>query len=448
MNDATAVYGVTEKPVATTMPRVSAKMAVNGRAFAHIATFHPELTAFRRDLHAHPELGFEEVYTAKRVAEALKLCGVDEIHTGIGKTGVVAVVRGKTQAAHAATGAATGAAAVGHWGIHGPRTIGKMIGLRADMDALPMAEHNEFAWKSAKAGLMHACGHDGHTAMLVGAARYLAETRNFDGTAVLIFQPGEEGYAGARAMMQDGLFERFPCDQVYAIHNSPETAEGIIGITPGPMQAAVDRIEIVITGKGGHGARPQNCVDPVLVAAHIITAAQSIAARNVAAIDQVVLSICSVHGGNPGAMSVIPGQVTLVGTVRTYRTEIQNLVETRLRALCESVAAGFGASAQVVYDRIYPATINTLPEAEFASDVAASLVGEARVMRNMPPSMGGEDFSFMLQVKPGAYIRLGQGGREGCYLHNSRYDFNDDMLPLGSALHASLVEQSMPLHER
>ena len=399
----------------------TSRLSANSRVFAHIAKFHPELTAFRRDLHVHPELGFEEVYTSKRVAEALKLCGVDEIHTNIGITGVVGVVRGKLGSGQ------------------------RMIGLRADMDALPMTEHNEFAWKSSKPGLMHGCGHDGHTAMLVGAARYLAETRNFAGTAILIFQPGEEGYAGARAMMQDGLFERFPCDEVYAIHNSPETALGVIGITPGPMQAAVDRIEIVVTGKGGHGARPQNCIDPVLVAAHIITAAQSIASRNVAAIDQVVLSICSVQGGYPGAMSVIPGQVTMVGTVRTYHADIQDRVEARLRALCESIAAGFGASAHLVYERVYPATINTLPEAEFASNVAASLVGEARVMRNMPPSMGGEDFSFMLQAKPGAYMRLGQGGRDGCYLHNSRYDFNDDILPLGSALHASLIEQAMPL---
>ncbi len=400
---------------------LESRLTSNSRVFAHIAKFHPELTAFRRELHEHPELGFEEVYTSKRVAEALKLCGVDEIHTHIGKTGVVAVVRGKLGAGE------------------------RMIGLRADMDALPMTEHNEFAWKSGKPGLMHACGHDGHTAMLMGAARYLAETRNFDGTAILIFQPGEEGFAGARAMMQDGLFERFPCEQVYAIHNSPETQAGIIGITPGPMQAAVDRVEIVVTGKGGHGARPQNCIDPVLVAAHIITAAQSIASRNVAAIDQVVLSICSIQGGNPGAMSVIPGQVTLVGTVRTYHADIQDRVEARLRALCESIAAGFGASSHLIYERVYPATINTVPEAEFASNVAASLVGEARVMRNMPPSMGGEDFSFMLQAKPGAYMRLGQGGRDGCYLHNSRYDFNDDILPLGSALHASLVEQAMPL---
>jgi amidohydrolase len=392
-----------------------------GRAFAHIAKFHPELTAFRRDLHAHPELGFEEVYTSSRVQHALRVCGVDEVHTGIGKTGVVGVIHGKTN------------------------TVKKMIALRADMDALPLQEHNDMAWKSGKQGLMHACGHDGHTAMLVGAARYLAETRNFDGTAVLIFQPGEEGYAGARAMIQDGLFERFPAQAAFAIHNSPETEAGVIGITPGPMQAAVDRIEIIITGKGGHGARPQNCIDPILVAAHIITAAQSIASRNVAAVDQVVLSICSVQGGNPGAMSVVPGAVSLVGTVRTYRTEIQDVVEHRLRALCESIAAGFGARATLIYERVYPATVNTLPEAQFASDVAASLVGESRVIRNMAPSMGGEDFSFMLQVVPGAYMRLGQGSTNGCFLHNSRYDFNDDVLPLGSAMHASLIEQSMPL---
>lgn len=399
----------------------SARNLGAGRAFAHIAKFHPELTAFRRDLHAHPELGFEEVYTSGRVEQAVRLCGVDELHTGIGKTGVVAIIRGQTN------------------------TSKKMIALRADMDALPLQEHNDVSWKSSKQGLMHACGHDGHTTMLVGAARYLAETRNFDGTAVLIFQPGEEGYAGARAMIQDGLFERFPAQAAYAIHNSPETEAGVIGITPGPMQAAVDRIEIIITGKGGHGARPQNCIDPILVAAHIITAVQSIASRNVAAVDQVVVSICSVQGGNPGAMSVIPGAVNLVGTVRTYRAEIQDLVEQRLRALCESVAAGFGAQATVIYERVYPATVNTLPEAQFASDVAASLVGESRVIRNMAPSMGGEDFSFMLQVVPGAYMRLGQGSPNGCFLHNSRYDFNDDVLPLGSALYASLIEQSMPV---
>ncbi len=229
-----------------------------------------------------------------------------------------------------------------------------MIGLRADMDALPLTEHNECTWKSGTPGLMHGCGHDGHTAMLMGAARYLAETRRFDGTAVLIFQPGEEGYAGARAMMQDGLFERFPCEQVYAQHNSPETPLGVIGITPGPMQAAVDRIEIRIIGKGGHGARPHQAVDPVLVAGHIITAAQSVVSRNLSAFDQAVISICSMQAGHPGAMSVIPGEAVLVGTVRTYSERVQDQIEDRLRALCNGVAQGFGASAELTYERVYP----------------------------------------------------------------------------------------------
>ena len=398
------------------------RYAANGRIFTRIAEFHPELTAFRRDLHQHPELGFEEVYTAARVKEALNLCGVDEVHEGIGKTGVVGIVRGRGNG-------------------------GGAVGLRADMDALPMHEHNEFGWKSTKTGLMHGCGHDGHTAMLIGAARYLAETRHFDGTAVLIFQPGEEGYAGARAMMQDGLFDRFPCDKVFAQHNSPETPLGVVGVTPGPMQAAVDRIEIIVRGKGGHGARPHNCVDTVLVAAHIITAAQSIVARNVVAFDQAVISICSLQAGHPGAMSVLPGEAVLVGTVRSYREDVQALVEARLTALCQSIAQGFGAEAEVTYERVYPATVNTVAEAHFAANVAAGLVGESQVWRNMTPSMGGEDFSFMLQALPGAYLRIGQGGQDGSFLHNSRYDFNDDILPLGAALHASLVEQALPLAE-
>ena len=405
------------------------RLLATGRAFAHIAQFHPELTAFRRDLHAHPELGFEEVYTSARVQEALRLCGVDEVHTGLGKTGVVALIHGQPCA-----GAADGA----------PR----MIGLRADMDALPLHEHNDVAWKSASPGLMHACGHDGHTAMLIGAARYLVETRQFRGTACLIFQPGEEGYAGARAMIEDGLFDRFPCEQVYAQHNAPDVPLGVIGITPGPMQAAVDRVEITITGQGGHGARPHQTVDPVLVAGHIITAAQSIVARNLSAMDPAVLSICSMQGGHPGAMSVIPGEVTLVGTVRTYSASVQAHIEQRLTHLCQGIAQGFGATAKVHYERVYPATVNTVPEAQFAADVAARLVGEEHVVRHMTPSMGGEDFAFMLQAKPGAYMRIGQGqpalGRSHP-LHNSRYDFNDAILPLGAALHASLIEAALPL---
>jgi amidohydrolase len=397
---------------------------VHGRAFAQIAAFHPELTAFRRDLHAHPELGFEEVYTSTRVRKSLELCGVDEIHTGLGKTGVVGIIRGKQT------------------------DSGRMIGLRADMDALPMVEHNSFDWKSSKQGLMHGCGHDGHTTMLVGAARYLAETRNFNGTAVLIFQPAEEGRGGAQAMIDDGLFDRFPVDAVYAMHNWPALPPGTIGLNPGPMMAAADRIEIVITGKGGHGAHPYQTIDPVVVAGHIITAVQSIVARNVKAVDTAVISLCALQAGDVHAQSVIPETATLVGTVRTFSSAVQDMIEQRLKDLCSAVAQGFGATATVHYQRMYPATINTAAEAMFAGDVAQSLVGAQRVVRHLEPSMGAEDFSFMLKVKPGAYLRLGQGVDHGvgsCHLHNSQYDFNDEVLPLGSALHASLVEQGMPL---
>jgi len=391
---------------------------------ARLRALHPELTAFRRDQHRHPELVFDERYTAERVTQALRLCGVDEVHSGIGKTGVVAVIKGqRTQS-------------------------GKVIGLRADMDALPMHEHNTFDWASVTPGLMHGCGHDGHTAMLVGAARYLAETRAFDGTAVLIFQPGEEGYAGAQAMIDDGLFERFPVQAVYAMHNWPALPAGSIGLNPGPMMAAADRICIDITGQGGHGAHPYQTIDPVLVAGHIITAVQSIVSRNVKPVDSAVISLCALQAGDVGAMSVIPGSAKLVGTVRTFKPEVQALVQQRLQTLCSAIAQGFGASASVSYERIYPATVNTAPEAQFAGDVAAALVGETQVVRHLEPSMGAEDFSFMLRVKPGAYLRLGQGmahGDSGCHLHNPHYDFNDQVLPLGAALHASLVEKGMPL---
>ena len=401
-----------------------ARIKAHGRAFAHIAAFHPDLTALRHDLHAHPELGFEEHYTAKRVVEALRVCGVDHIHTGIGKTGVVAVIHGRQ------------------------RGSGRMTGLRADMDALPMTEDNDFAWKSTRTGMMHGCGHDGHTAMLVGAARYLAETRQFDGTAVLIFQPGEEGFAGAKAMIQDGLFDRFPVQSVYGMHNWPQMRPGTVGVNPGPMMASADRITIEVTGKGGHGAHPYQTVDPVLVSAHIITAVQSIVSRNVRAIDSAVISLCAMQAGDMGAFSVTPGKATLVGTVRTFNPEVQNMVEKRLQEVCSGVALGLGAAAHVNYERIYPATINSRDEARFAADVAQKLVGHEHVDRDMDPSMGAEDFSFMLQVKPGAYLRLGQGAENGvgsCFLHNSRYDFNDDVLPLGAALHAGLVEHGMPL---
>jgi hippurate hydrolase len=379
------------------------------------------MTAFRRDLHAHPELGFEEVRTAGRVAEALKLCGVDEVHTGIGKTGVVGVIRGKKSGS------------------------GRMTGLRADMDALPMREENDFSWRSSTQGLMHGCGHDGHTAMLVGTARYLAQSRQFDGTAVLIFQPGEEGYAGAKAMIDDGLFDRFPVDAVYAMHNWPSLPPGVIGLNTGAMMAAADRFEITIHGRGGHAAHPYMTIDPVLVAGHIITAAQSLVARNVNPLDSAVVSLCAMQAGDLGAFSVIPRQAQLIGTARSFKREVQQMIEERLGRMVESVALGFGATARLDYHRMYPATINTPQEARFAGDVAASLVGEDKVVRDLPPSMGAEDFSFMLQSKPGAYLRIGQGGEGGCFLHSTRYDFNDDILPLGAAFMASLAEQAMPL---
>ncbi len=389
----------------------------------HISGWHAEFTALRRDLHMHPELGFEEHRTAKIVSERLAALGIEH-HAGIGRTGIVAVIRGRSDAS------------------------GRAVGLRADMDALPMQEENDFAHKSRYDGRMHGCGHDGHTTMLLAAARYLHETRNFDGTAYLIFQPGEEGYAGAKAMIEDGLFERFPAEQVYALHNWPGLPPGRIGITPGPAMAAADRIEIKIDGRGGHGAHPHAAIDPVLVAGHIITAVQSIVSRNVSPIDTAVVSLCAMQAGNPGAMSVIPAHATLVGTVRTFRPATQDMIERRLTELVPSIAAAFGASAKLKYERVYPATVNHAREAEFAATVAEALIGPENVVRNLDPSMGSEDFSFMLQAKPGAFARLGQGGIEGgCFLHNSLYDFNDAVIPLGAGYLAALAETAMPIAE-
>jgi len=382
---------------------------------------HAALTALRRDLHAHPELGFEEHRTVEVVTRELAALDV-EYHSGIGRTGVVAVIPGQSTAS------------------------GRSIGLRADMDALPMHEENEFAHVSRFKGRMHGCGHDGHTTMLLGAARYLARTRRFDGTAYLIFQPGEEGFGGGKAMIDDGLFDRFPADQIYALHNWPALPPGTIAVRPGPMMAAADRIEIHIEGRGGHGAHPQQVIDPVLVAGHMITAAQSIVSRNVSPIDTAVVSLCAMHAGNLAAMSVVPRDARLVGTVRTFRPQTQTHIEARLRELVHSIAAAFGATATLKYERMYPATINTAREAEFAADVADSLIGPENVVRDLEPSMGSEDFSFMLQKRPGAYARLGQGGAEGgCFLHNTRYDFNDEVIPLGAGYLAALAEAAMPV---
>jgi hippurate hydrolase len=382
---------------------------------------HAALTELRRDLHAHPELGFEEHRTAQVVAAELDRLGV-EYHAGVGKTGVVAVIRGQRG------------------------DSGRAVGLRADMDALPMHEENEFPHVSRFKGRMHGCGHDGHTTMLLGTARYLAATRRFDGTVYLIFQPGEEGFAGGKAMIDDGLFERFPADEIYALHNWPGLPPGTIAVRPGPMMAAADRIEIHIEGRGGHGAHPHIAVDPVLVAGHVITAAQSIVSRNVSPIDTAVVSLCAMHAGNLAAMSVIPRDARLVGTVRTFRAQTQDAIERRLSELVHSIAAAFGATATLKYERVYPATINSEREAEFAASVADTLVGADNVVRDLEPSMGSEDFSFMLQQRPGAYARLGQGGAEGgCFLHNSRYDFNDAVIPLGAGYLAALAEQALPL---
>ena len=388
---------------------------------SRVSEFHDELRTIRRDLHRHPELGFEENYTSDVVAHELKRLGIEH-HRGIGKTGIVGVIRGQQS------------------------DSGRSVGLRADMDALPLVEENTFAHKSTIRGKMHGCGHDGHTTMLLGAARYLNATRKFNGVVYLIFQPGEEGYAGAKAMMEDGLFERFPADEIYALHNWPGLPPGKIGLRPGPTMAAADRVTIQVDGRGGHGGHPHAAIDPVVVAAHIIVAAQTIVSRNIGPVDMAVVSLCHILAGHQDAMSVIPRSAKIVGTVRSFKAETAELIEKRLGELVTNIATAFGATATVHYERIYPATVNSEKESEFARDVAVELIGEENVVWNLDPSMGAEDFSFMLQKKPGAYVRLGQGGIEtGCFLHNSMYDFNDDVIPLGAGFLAALAERALPL---
>ncbi|NQW85117.1 MAG: amidohydrolase [Alcaligenaceae bacterium] len=390
---------------------------------ASIQKFHQELVALRQDLHAHPELGFQELRTSGIVAGALEALGV-EVHRGIGKTGVVGVIRGQRH------------------------DSGLSVGLRADMDALPIKEEGNAAYCSTVPGLMHACGHDGHTTVLLGAAKYLMQHRHFNGTAVLIFQPAEEGLGGAQAMVEDGLFERFPCDSIYALHNWPALPAGTIGINPGPMMAASDRWEVTIEGRGGHGAHPYQTIDPIVVAAQIITALQTIVSRNVHPVESAVISVGHIQAGSAKAPSVIPGRALLVGTVRTFSDEVQQVVESRMRALIASVAQAFGATAELKYHRSYPATINSAKQANFVADVATDLFGAEHVVRDLIPSMGSEDFSYMLRKRPGAYFRLGQGGAEqGRLLHNANFDFNDAVIPVGSAMFAALVERSMPLEK-
>jgi len=380
-----------------------------------ISTFHRDLTEWRRDIHAHPELGFQEQRTSDSVADKLAGFGI-EVHRGLGKTGVVGRLR------------------VGN----SPRTIG----LRADMDALPIQEANDFAHRSKNDGRMHACGHDGHTTMLLGAARYLSESRNFDGTVHFIFQPAEEGLGGAAAMVKDGLFEQFPCEVVFGMHNRPGLAVGKFQIRSGAMMAGGAFFDIAIAGRGAHGARPESGVDPVVVASHITAALQSIVARNVRPVDTAVLSVTKIHAGD--AYNVIPEKAVLGGTVRCFSKTTMQLIEERMRQIAESVAAGFGATASLDFRPLFPALVNHDEETKFIADTAAEIVGEGNVNRNAGLVMASEDFSYMLECCPGAYIQIGNGdGEGGCEVHNSGYDFNDAALPYGAALFARLVEKRL-----
>ncbi len=377
-----------------------------------VRAFHDELTAFRRDVHAHPELGFEERRTSDLVADKLGGFGI-EVHRGLGKTGVVGRLR------------------VGN----SPRTIG----LRADMDCLPILEANTFAHCSTHQGRMHACGNDGHTTMLLGAARYLAQTRNFDGTVHFIFQPAEEGLGGADAMIKDGLFDEFPCDVIFGMHNRPKLGIGKFQIRTGGMMAGGAFFDIAIRGVGAHGARPEAGIDPVLVGSHITTALQSIVARNVRPQDTVVVSVTQIHGGD--AYNVIPERAVLRGTVRCFSRDAMKLVEDRMRRIAEGIAAGFGATAELDFRYLFPPLVNHADEAKFICDCAAELVGEENVNRQGPLVMASEDFSYMLERVPGAYIQIGNGDVEGgCEVHNPGYDFNDEAIPYGASLFVRLVE--------
>jgi len=384
-----------------------------------IAEFHDEMTAWRRDFHEHPEIGFEEVRTSGIVAQKLRDFGCDEVVTGIARTGVVGVIRGNNGAS------------------------GRAIGLRADMDALPILEETGLPWASKTPGRMHACGHDGHTAMLLGAAKYLAETRNFDGTVYLIFQPAEENLAGGEAMVKEGLFERFPMERVFGLHNWPGAPAGTFLWREGPVMAAVANLEVTITGKGAHGAMPNNGNDPIVIAAAIVQALQSIVARNVEPVEGGVITIGHIQGGH--TYNVIPEQVTMLGTARWFAPDVGDLLERRFLETVRGIAAAFGARAEARFIRLYPATINEVTSVHLAADAARAVQGDARVVPMPKPTMGGEDFSFMLNAKAGAYLMLGGGrGADDPLVHHPRYDFNDDILPIGASWWASLAERLLP----
>jgi amidohydrolase len=388
-------------------------MPINNR----VAAMHSEITAWRRDIHAHPELLYDVHRTAASVAEKLRAFGCDEVATGLGRTGVVGLIRGRRSA----------------------KGGERVIGLRADMDALPIAETTGAPYASQNPGKMHACGHDGHTAMLLGAAKYLTETRNFAGTAAVIFQPAEEGGAGAKAMIDDGLMDRFRIEEVYGMHNFPGLPVGYFAIRSGAVMAATDTITIDIEGVGGHAARPQFAIDPILVAAQIISQVQSVVARNVDPLDSAVISICVFQAGT--AENIIPQTAQLRGTARSFVPQVRDLLERRLHELVEGIAIAHGATATLTYRRGYPVTRNHEEQTAFAAQVAAEVTGAERVDTDMAPVMGGEDFSYMLEARPGAFIFIGNGDTAG--LHHPAYDFNDEAIPVGTSYWVRLVETAL-----
>ncbi len=386
-----------------------------------IVQFQSDIARIRRDIHAHPELKFEEVRTAEIVANKLTEWGY-AVDRGLGKTGVVGTLK---------VGSGT-----------------KAVGLRADMDALPLEEHNTFAHRSQNQGRMHACGHDGHTAMLLAAAQYLAESKHFDGTLHVIFQPAEEGGGGARVMIEDGLFEKFPCDAVFGMHNWPGSAVGTFGVTAGPMMASANQFEITVTGKGAHAAMPHNGVDPIMVAVALAQNLQTLITRNKKPIDTAVLSITQIHAGD--AYNIIPNEAVLRGTVRTFTTEVLDLIESGMQRIVDGTAATFGASATMQFERNYPPTVNHAKETDFAAGVMRDVVGDANTLVDIEPTMGSEDFAFMLQAKPGCYVFIGNGdgthresghGMGPCMLHNPSYDFNDELIPIGATYWVRLAEK-------
>jgi len=380
-------------------------------ALERISEFAGELTAIRRDIHAHPEIGFEEVRTSALVAEKLASWGI-EVHRNIGKTGVVGVLKGK-------------------------REGGRRIGLRADMDALPIHEQTNLPYASRNQGVMHACGHDGHTTMLLGAARYLAETRDFAGTVHFIFQPAEEGLGGARAMMADGLFDRFPCDEIYGLHNYPAASKTRINLRTGPAMSSADFFDIVIHGKGSHGAYPHQSKDPIMIATTMAQAMQTIVSRNVSPLDTAVVSITQIHAG--AAYNVVPETAELKGTIRTFSDSVRSMIRTRMHEIATGIAAAYGATADVKIDDKFSVLENSAEPAAVVTDVAREMLGADAVNPEAGLQMGSEDFSDMLKARPGAYFFVAQG--EGPALHNPGYNFNDDILPVGAAMLARIAEK-------